>query len=189
MTTATKQERYWLPTIPYSAIDLVNRRASATGSIRYAQASEHGNYNGHRVSVSFKPHAVSGPTWNAEYTWAGRRVFGRGSFARCMEAAKQYHDKGHRGAAVWIYLSDEAPESIEEQKQIAESLGASLFNDETEQAHKDTWWTDAHKAVSDALGWEKYWPGTVAIAVNFTGTFEGWPEARKAYTERHRRNR
>ena len=69
---------YWLETIPITPIDLINRRAVATGSPQNAMAAEHEDYNGHHVSVSFKPHAVSGPIWNAEYSWAGRVVSARG---------------------------------------------------------------------------------------------------------------
>lgn len=40
-------KEYHLPVIPFSPIDALNRRAAAVGSIGYAEAASHANYNGH----------------------------------------------------------------------------------------------------------------------------------------------
>jgi len=52
-------------------------------------------------------------TWNsyrryyvAEYTWAGRVVIARGSFADCLAAARREHDKGNVGSSIVVQLRD-----------------------------------------------------------------------------------
>lgn len=177
---------YHLPTIPYSPVDLINRRAAATGSVRYAMATSHADYNGHFVSVTFKPHAVCGPVWNAEYHWGERVVLGRGSLRSCLAAAKQEYDRGALGTTVALKLDEQAPESIEEQKALAAEFGfvgggeASNLN---VLGDRPAFWTDKHEAVSDALSWEKDFPGIVAEALKFEGAFAGWPAARRAWLE------
>ena len=111
------------PQIYLSDVDRINRKAAATGSVRYAMATGDADYNGHPVSVSYKPHAASGPTWNAEYYWGQRVVLGRGSFAVCLQAALNEYRAGHRGAMIAVYLSDVAPESLDEQTAACEQFG------------------------------------------------------------------
>jgi len=174
---------------PYTPIDIINRRAAATGSVRYARASADANYNGHRVSVSFKPHAVSGPTWNAEYWWAGRRVLGRGRFDSCLQAAMSYFERDDRGATVVVCIDSEAPESIEDQCAACEAAGLSQGNGHT--GRKPAWWTGTHEAVSDALNWEKHgvFVGIVDHALQFEGSPDEWPAAREAWLEDFRARR
>jgi len=169
---------------PITPIDIINRRAAATGSAHHAMAASNANYNGHRVSVSYKPHAVSGPTWNAEYWWAGRVVLGRGSFKSCLDAAMSYFERGDRGAAVVVVVDGEAPEPVEDQKAACEAAGLS----QGDLQDKRPWWTGTHAAVSDALSWERHgFGGMVDVALKFEGTAEDWPAARDAWLDARRR--
>jgi hypothetical protein len=79
------------------------RHAVATGSVHDAMWFAEADFNGHHVNVSFKPHAVSGPIWNAEYWWAGRNVLGRGSFDRCLCEAELYMHRGHKGSICTVH--------------------------------------------------------------------------------------
>lgn len=179
---------YWLPTIPLKPIDLINRRAAATGSIRFAQLAEHGDYNGHRIGVTFKPHAVSGPIWNAEYWWAGRIVIARGSLRHCLEAAKREYEKAARGTSVHLIAPDpDAPEGLEEQEALAKEFGFEPEPERVEGA-KPEYWTGKHEAVSDALDWAPYgFGGMVERALDFEGSPEEWPAVREAWLDERRR--
>lgn len=184
------KERIWqFPTIPLTPIDLINRRAAATGSPGYAMAASYADYNGHHVTVSFKPHAVCGPIWNAEYFWAGRVVIGRGSFEHCVRAAKQEHERGAHGTTVRIYLDTEAPESLDEQVAIVQAAGAVEVTDTNA---KPDWWTPVHEAVTDALfydGERHHFPGLVHHALQYKGTSEDWPKERDRWLESTRPQR
>jgi len=177
MKNEEKRKSYWLKTIPYSPVDLINRRAAATGSVSYAMATADAGYNGHLISVSFKPHAVSGPIWNAEYTWGGRVVIGRGSLESCLKAAKRKYDQGDKGCVVKGRTHEEAPMSLEEQEQLFKEFGFEERTEESEQKHRETWWTGTHEAVQEALSYQERWfPGSAAKALNFKGTVEEWKE-------------
>jgi len=170
---------YHLPEIPLTPVDLVNRRASASsGSFGYAMATSHADYNGHSVSVTFKPHAMSGPVWNAEYFWGGRRVIGRGSLRDCLQAAKREYDRGMRGTIVNVALSDAAPESLIEQQQLCETLGYAPGKAETRP-----WWTGTHEAVRDALARSQ--PDLITHALQYTGSAKNWPSERARYLTTH----
>lgn len=100
---------YHLPVRPYSPIDALNRRAAATGSIRYAEAAAHADYNGHHVRL----------TWNsyrsyyvAEYFWAERVVIARGSFAECLDATLREYRKGALGASAEVCPRDDDAEAV-----------------------------------------------------------------------------
>ncbi len=170
---------YHLPTIALTPIDLINRRAAATGSMRYAQLSSDADYNGHHITVSFKPHAVSGPKWNAEYHWAGRIVIGRGSLESCLREAKREYDKGAHGTVVAVYLHDEASESISEQKQLCKNLGFTSG----ELPTIPEYWTGKHEAVSDALHWHRlsYSHDLLQFALEYDGAVDGWKQARESW--------
>lgn len=186
MTEATMQRRYALPSIPVTPIDLINRRAAATGSVRYAQMTEHGDYNGHYTTVSFKAHAVSGPTWNAEYYWGQRVVLGRGSFKHCIDAAVSEHKRGARGTVVAAYLDELAPESLEEQKAILEAAG--FKPEEFVEGGEPKDWSPKHFNVIDALHWADFgFGGLVQVALAFEGTREEWKAHRDAWLKENRR--
>jgi len=168
---ADKYEAYELPTIPFSPIDLINRRAAATGSMTYAMLTGSADYNGHRVSVSFKDKAVCGPVWNAEFYWGERMVLGRGSFAHCLDAALAYYKQGHKGAHVVIGLSPLAPEPLEEQRRLVLAAGGVPYSYDGSEA-KPSWWSGKHEAVSDAL----HWHGNLHhILMEAALAFEGQP--------------
>ena len=114
---------YVKPEIPLSDIDKKNRTWLATGSPRLAAMGADADYNGHCVTVCFRPHAVSGPTWTADYFWAGRHVLGRGDMKTCLAAAEQEYKRGARGSAYVVELSEDSPEPIEEQVAMCEDAG------------------------------------------------------------------
>jgi hypothetical protein len=175
--------------IPLTPVDLINRHAAATGSIGYAMAAGSADYNGHFVRVSFKPHAMSGPLWNAEYTWAGRVVIGRGSLASCLRAAQREFSKGARGTKVVAYVHAEAPETFE--AQCAAMVAAGLSLDTSDTRDRADWWTGTHAAVSDAIGWGRYgcFAGMMPHALAYTGTVEDWPAERERWLEANRAKR
>ena len=129
---------YWLPTIPLTVNDMINRRAAATGSVGYAMATAYSDYNGHHVGVGFRPHAVGGARWVAEYQWGERVVLSRGSLRSCLEAAKREYDRGARGTVVIVGLHEDAPESIEDQRAACEALGYVPFSQEIQREHDRT---------------------------------------------------
>ena len=172
-----------LPEIPLTPVDLVGRRAAATGSTRVALAATDENYNGHHVSVTFKDKAVAGPTWNAEYWWAGRHVLGRGSLAVCLAAAKREYNRGARGTVVRLILADEAPEPLNDQVALAKKYGFVPAS-QRKPGSNPSYWTGTHEAVWDALGWERNgFGGMVAFALEYKGDAKGWPKARDAWIE------
>jgi len=174
---------YELPTIPLTPIDLVNRRAAATGSVQYAMATGNADYNGHYVTVSFKPYAVSGPKWNAEYHWGERVVLARGSMERCLEAAHRYYNEGHRGASVSVGISQEAPETEAEQIKLLEKYGFKPV----EKREKPAYWTGKHEAVSDSLHWSKHFADMVTFALAYEGSIEDWAATRNEWLDARRK--
>jgi hypothetical protein len=135
-----------LPTIPYSLIDAVNRAALATGSIRAAAAGHQADYNGHRVAVYFNDFRRY---WVADYTWAGRVVLARGSFANCLAAALREYARGALGSSVHVSLRDEDLDEA----QLAVLHG---FLPTAEAEAKDASWRDARYAETHhALSMER----------------------------------
>lgn len=125
---------YVKPMIALSAIDRENRRAAATGSVRYAAAAADAGYNGHPVMMSFRALAVGGARWCAEYTWAGRRVVGRGSFEETLRGALREYGRGHRGALVTVSLDEDAPEPMAQQIAACEREGLIRVPDDATSA-------------------------------------------------------
>lgn len=167
---------------PLTPIDCINRRAAATGSVGYAIATADADYNGHPVRVSYKPQAVSGPTWNAEYYWGGRVVLARGGFEACLDAAMREYNRGARGASVTVTTSELAPESRERQEMMCRDRGLTDITGRDPYA-KPAWWTGTHHAVVDANFWLRcgHHQGIMETALAFEGTPEEWPAARDAF--------
>ena len=144
----------FLVTRPYSVIDAINRMAAATGSMRYASATSHADYNGHRITVSWNNYRGY---WIAEYFWAGRVVLARGTLADCLQAAKSEYERGALGASVTASfapradsIGDRLPtESEEDFTRLCAELG---FVD----ADDMSWRTPMHDLVGDAMGWERH---------------------------------
>lgn len=175
---------YHLPEIELSPLDVVNRRAAATGSVRYAQLTASSDYNGHPITVSFKPHAIGGPKWNAEYHWGERIVIGRGSLNTCLEAAKAEHDGGAGGCCVRVYLHEEAPESLHTQHLLCEELGFVRGK----LPDRPAWWTGTHAAVTDSITWDQRFPHHKLLqhALEYTGSAIQWPTVRDHYLKEQR---
>lgn len=152
---------FYLPTVPFSVIDAVNRYAAATGSPRYACASSGADYNGHHVAVTFNTFRGY---WIAEYMWAGRNVIGRGSLAEALTEGKRLHARGAKGATVTaVYpeprASDRhvAPEARDWFSTVCRAAGM-LEGSEGRPA----WRTELHDLVSDAFNCEAHF-GVPAI--------------------------
>lgn len=138
--------RYWLPTIPYTVIDAINRHAAATGSMRYAAMAADSNYNGHDVSVCFNEFRGY---WITEDYWAGRRVHARGSVDVALQAGKREYARGAKGCVVRTgELSGEAAKT-------AEALGYVEWSSEIEVSHLATWYTALHAEVGQAARMEQ----------------------------------
>jgi hypothetical protein len=91
---------FHIPVRPYTPIDALNRHSAALGSPRYAELTSHADYNGHHVRVwwnDYKGYYI------AEYTWDGRQVLARGSFADCLTAALREHERGALGSSASIH--------------------------------------------------------------------------------------
>lgn len=186
MTTRERTTECWhLPIIEYSAVDMVNRWASASGSFDYAMATGSADYNGHHVIVAWRPHAVAGPRWVAEYFWGGRIVLARGSFERCVKAAAEYYARGDKGASIVVELNRTAPEVFEEQRihaRLYEYVPGDLPRDVTAA----DWWTATHEAVRDAMHYkgQAYGRELMAEALAFNG--DDWPTKRDAILDARR---
>lgn len=135
--------RWWLPTIPYTLVDAVNRAAAATGSVRYAQLSADASYNGHHVSVYYNDYRNY---FLCEHYWGERVVHARGEMAAALRAGKYEYDLGHRGTVV--VTCDLTPEEAD----YARSLGYTTYTKEIEEAHNATWMTDLYGLVGEAMG-------------------------------------
>lgn len=119
-------QNYWLPTVPMTLIDAINRRAAATGSVMYAVQTAHADYNGHYVRVYFNDYRGY---WLAEYQWGERVVLRRGTAQECLRAAHDYYKRGDKGSTVVTSgLLTEADIAF------AESLGFVPHTKEAEQA-------------------------------------------------------
>lgn len=134
--SCSKSQTYYLPEIPYSPIDALNRRAAALGSPMYAQMCSRANYNGHRVSV----------TWNeyrgyyiTQYYYGERVVLARGTFQACLNAAIDYYKKGDLGACVSICPREDDLE--------ADHNTPALIQGELNDADR-SWWTWRHTWAS-----------------------------------------
>jgi hypothetical protein len=150
------EQGFWLPTIPYSIIDAINRMAAATGSMRYAQLAADANYNGHFVRVYFNDYRGY---WLTEYQWGERCVLSRSAdLARCLEAGKAEYARGARGTTVVCYVKTEADADL------CRAAGFVPYSDETEKAHYATWQDARFALLHEARDYERY---GMAPAVGF----------------------
>jgi hypothetical protein len=99
--------RFYLPTPPakrLSLIDLINRRAAATGSPGYAMATAGADYNGHNLSLYWNDYRGY---YVLDYHWGERVVLHRGTdFAAALVAAKREFARQGRGASLRISPRD-----------------------------------------------------------------------------------
>lgn len=123
-------------------IDLINRSAAATGSMRLAAAASHADYNGHTVRVWFNDYRRY---WIAEYHWAERVVLGRGSFENCLEAAMREFNRGAAFAEVKVT-------SPRELSQEQACRAAGLVPEDEVQAETDPKFAE----VGNALWYERH---------------------------------
>ena len=183
--------RYHLPTIACTPVDIINRRAAATGSVGYAMQTAYANYNGHHVGVSFNTYRGY---WIAEYHWGERVVIARGSLVDVLRAARDYYSRGDKGATVCVgypkfwggTLDRNMPaESVQQFNAICEREGFT-FGDEG--PHK--WWTPKHAACAEAMSdsYRRYFPGLDGIAANLPddATKADWEAARDAHLRKFR---
>ncbi len=136
----------WLPTIPYSLIDCINRVALATGSMRYAAAGADADYNGHYITVEFNDYRKY---WVAHYTWAGINRLARGSVQDCLRAGADEYRRGAKGCTV---VAGNVPD---EALEFATSLGYVEYSDEIRDAHNATWRDARFAEVNSAMRYER----------------------------------
>lgn len=92
---------FWLPTVPFSAVDAVNRAALATGSVHLAQVGAHTDYNGHQYRVYQSIPDRAAGTWSVAYTWGGLNyVTRRVPFADALRAAVNAASRGVGGSVL-----------------------------------------------------------------------------------------
>lgn len=142
-------KQFFLPTIAYSAIDAINRVAAGQGSVRYAMATAHADYNGHHVRVYFNAYRQY---WLAEYQWGERVVLNRGSLMNCIAAAMQEYKRGALGTTVSFSIQTEdafgkAPVVSDEEIEAIKKLG---FQEGSEDITKLDWWTWKHEEACSA---------------------------------------
>lgn len=101
---------YWSPNKPSTFEQQVARTQAATGPISGVERTHQANYNGHHITMSYKPLAVTGATWTAHYTWCGIRYVGRGGFQECLRGALAAQERNGAGGCLVVYLTDEDPD-------------------------------------------------------------------------------
>jgi len=143
----TLQKRWWLPTIPYSVIDAINRTCAAQGSVRRAMGAANADYNGHFVTVSFNDFRQY---WITQYTWSGRNVLARGTLEQALRAGLRAYERGALGTQIMAYVK------TAEDAALAESLGYKPYSKAAQRAHDATWHTDLHDKVGEAYEYEKH---------------------------------
>lgn len=167
---------FYAHTKPYNPIAALNRRAAACGSPRYAMLSENADYNGHYMCVSWNAYRGY---YIAQYTWAGRRVLARGSFADCLSAALREYNRGAVGSSVHVEPREDDAEAATLCRETA---------DLTDQPDDEAWrtWqhTDAAQSVRDYAN-----PGMLCIRFDWDlmQTCDSHDEYVKALAEKYGR--
>lgn len=101
------QISFYRPRKPMTLIDVVNRYAAATGSVRYAQLSENADYNGHALFANYRTHAVGGARYVGEYYWGQRVVIARGGCEYVLRAMLDEYNRQGRGATLRVSVLPE----------------------------------------------------------------------------------
>jgi hypothetical protein len=125
---------FHLPTRPYSPIDCLNRRSAAQGSMRYAQAATHADYNGHSVSLRWNSYRGY---YIAEYFWGERVVLCRGSFADCLAAVLYEYNRGALGSSASVNPRPDDADAIA----LCEATKGLIKGARPQQ---ESWWTWRH---------------------------------------------
>lgn len=90
---------------PLNIVDAINRRAAATGSIRYAMAAGDADYNGHPLSLYWNDYRRY---YLLDYHWGERVVLHRGEdFAAALTAAKRELARQGRGGTLNVTPRDQ----------------------------------------------------------------------------------
>jgi len=165
--------QFWIPTRPYTLVDAVNRRAAATGSVRYAQLSRNADYNGHFVTVSYNDYRGYSI---CEHYYGERVVHARGDMKTALLAGRREYDLGHRGTSVVTdnLTPDEAA--------YAASLGYVPWSKETQEAWHATWVTDLFACVSVALS-DRGGPDTVHLLLASTNVADYYERRERAHAD------
>lgn len=156
--------RFHLPTKPVTIVDAINRAACAIGSMRYAQLTETADYNGHAIHADYRPHAIGGARYVAEYFWAGRVVIARGDCEHVLRSAIEEFKRQGRGASLAVSV-------LPEHAEIARSLG--LVEGDAPETYPTNDWRFAE--VGHAAHLEKqYGVPATAYLLQATGSKEEW---------------
>jgi|SRR5215475_9128657 len=85
---------------PLTLVDMINRRAAATGSVGYARATADADYNGHSLALGWNDYRGY---YVVHYYWGERVVIYRGTdFKAALIAAKKELSRQGRGATLFI---------------------------------------------------------------------------------------
>lgn len=169
----TQLGSYALPMKPYTAVDAINRRAAATGSVRYAQLAADADYNGHHVSLHWNDYRGY---YVLEYHWGERVVIWRGKdYAEGLRQAKQEFARQGRGA--FLVTGPHTPEDEAIVKADPDFLTA-----EQAEAKASEWHTWQHNEISAAMTWQDM----AGVPINLfldAATKDAWDVARNAFLE------
>lgn len=140
---------FHIPERPYSPIDALNRRAAAMGSVVYAMAAAHADYNGHHTTLRWNEYRGY---YIAEYFWAGRCVLARGSFVECLSAVLYEQNKGKLGSSAAVYPRADDAEAIAvcEETDLLEKGDGWKDEGGSKSLARDSWWTWQHDCASAA---------------------------------------
>jgi hypothetical protein len=131
---------FHLPVKPYDIVGAINRSAAATGSVRYAMAAAHADYNGHGLTLAWNDYRGY---YVGEYFFGGREVIVRSpDFAEALAASKKFYADQGMGASLRVHPR--------EQDVPLARADADLIEGEENVRTKD-WWTWKHDRVSEAL--------------------------------------
>ncbi len=147
---AKAEQRLALPAVPTNPVDIFNRAAIATGSYSAAMSGANSDYNGHNVSIDYRPDAIGGPRWVCSYTWSGIQRVARGTFKSVLDAAARYHARAQRGATMTLSLSAEDP-TVSVDEQIALATEAGFTVEDAVGRDDQPWWTVNHAACAHVL--------------------------------------
>jgi len=132
---------FHLPTKPLTVIDLINRRAAATGSIRYAMLTSDADYNGHSNRLCWNDYRSY---YVGEYQWDERCVFVRSTDAvHAVRTSIQEYSRQGRGASLSLSILPKDADAVR-------AAFPELIEGSAEQA-QSSWWTWRHAKVGEAM--------------------------------------